>query len=492
MRVLTRPIRRPPATLAAVGLLLAAVVAAPSPAAAAEQVVLSKGHVDAVDVRYENGVLALKVHDDTVSPSVTRDPADVVFHALPGSATTVPDVPSYAFLGAPGTPVWILPQVQDPELLWPGWETLNLPAGTFAGGKIRLSLVGAEGPGRVSVFVNDAFGGAQVLFRDDDGLPDAIEIGDHVHAHANWAFGATGRYTLTFQADATLTNGTAVSSGPVDYTFVVGDLTDPDPEVTLDIFGLQDSYPPGQQVNLVALQTPETDLDHYHWFSRCPGASGFTVVQGELAAAYSFTATAALHGCQYKAVLYDEDHHAVAEAAPVTLVVVDAGGPGGPGGSQSIVATVREADGALVLSVDPHDRTVQLPATTLAATGDRLEAAGALRPVTVTDTRAARPGWNASGQISAFAAGGGAGFGGEHLGWIPQILAQASGQGVVAGPVAPPGLTSGNGIAGGAVLGSAPAGGGRGTARLGAELRLELPTETGAGTYTATLTLTAI
>jgi surface-anchored protein len=316
-------------------------------------------------------------------------------------------------------------------------------------------------------------------------------VATRVHAHANWAFSATGRYTLKFQVDAALTGGTAVSTGPVDYTFVVGELTDPDPEVALDIFGLQDSYAPGQQVNLVAMQTPETELDHYQWFSKCPGAADFAEVAGEVGAAYSFTATAALDGCQYKAVLYDGDN-AVAEASPVTLVVEDGGGPGTPGGSQSITATVRDSDGALVLSVDPNDRTVALPATTLGSAGDRLEAAGALRPVTVTDTRAAKPGWNASGQLSAFTADGGASFGGKYLGWTPQVLAQASGQGVVAGPVAPPGFTSGNGIASGAVLGSAPAGSGRGTARLGAELRLELPTETGAGTYTATLTLTAI
>jgi hypothetical protein len=193
-------------------------------------------------------------------------------------------------------------------------------------------------------------------------------------------------------------------------------------------------------------------------------------------------------------VLYDEDHNAVAEAPPVTLVVNGGGGggPGDPAASQSIVATVRASDGALVLSVDRNDRTVALPATTVGGAGDRLEAAGALRPVTVTDTRATAPGWNASGQVSAFTADGGAGFGGKYLGWTPQVLGQAEGQSVVAGPVAPPGFTSGNGLANGAVLGSCPAGSGRGTARLGAELRLELPTDTGAGTYTATLTLTAI
>nr|WP_246017008.1 choice-of-anchor M domain-containing protein [Micromonospora pisi] len=471
---------------------MASVAVSAAPALAAEEVVLSKGHTDAVDVHYEGGTLSLKVHDDSVSPSVIRDPADVVFQALPASATQVPDIPSYSFLGPAGSTIWMLPQVQDPDLLWPGWNTTTLSSGVFTGDKVKLSLVDVDGPGEVWVFMTDALGGPLHRFRTDDGLPDALDVPVHTHAHANWAFGATGRYTLKFQADATLTDGTAVSTGPVDYSFLIGDATTPTPEVDLDIFGLEDSYEPGRQVNLVALQTPETELDHYHWFSKCPGAADFAVVQGELGAAYQFTSTLALDGCQYKAVLYDDDHNAVAESDPVTLVVKEAAGPGNPGASQSITATVRDIDGALVLSVDPNDRTVLLPATALGAGGDRLEAAGVLRPVTVTDTRAGKPGWNASGMVSDFSAEGGVRFGGKYLGWTPQVLAQAEGQGVVAGPVVASGFSSGNGIAGGAVLGSAPAGSGRGTARFGADLRLELPTDTTAGTYVATLTLTAI
>lgn len=474
--------------------VLASLAVGVQPAAAAEQVVLSKGHTDAVDVHYEGGALSLQVHDDTVSPAVYRDPADVTFHALPASAVEVPDHPDYAFLGPAGTTVWMLPQVQDPDLLWPGWNTTTLQSGVFAGDAVTMSLVDVEGPGDVWVFMSDALGLPLHKFRTDDGLPDALQVPVHTHAHANWAFSATGTYTLTFQADATLAGGTPVSTGPVDYTFVIGDLAgpdpDPDPELNLDVYGLEDSYTPGQQVNLVALTDVETTLDHFHWFSKCPGAADFAVVQGELTFSYQFTATAALNGCQYKAVLYDDDHNAVAEADPVTLVVTSAGDPGGA--SQSITATVRETDGALVISVNPDDRTVALPATTVSASGDRLEASGALRPVTVTDTRAGQPGWNASGQVSDFVAAAGGSFAGRYLGWTPQVIGQAEGQGVVAGPAAPPGFTTGNGLAGGAVLGSAPAGSGRGTAQLGAVVQLELPTETPPGQFTATLTLTAI
>lgn len=51
---------------------------------------------------------------------------------------------------------------------------------------------------------------------------------------------------------------------------------------------------------------------------------------------------------------------------------------------------------------------------------------------------------------------------------------------------------SGNGLADSALLGSAAAGHEPGSAVLGADLDLRLPVDAAAGTYTATLTLTAI
>nr|WP_258544659.1 hypothetical protein [Micromonospora provocatoris] len=36
------------------------------------------------------------------------------------------------------------------------------------------------------------------------------------------------------------------------------------------------------------MQTPQTELDHYHWFNRCPGADDRTIIVGE-AGAKAFT-----------------------------------------------------------------------------------------------------------------------------------------------------------------------------------------------------------
>ncbi|MFI6823146.1 choice-of-anchor M domain-containing protein [Micromonospora sp. NPDC050187] len=470
------------------GVVVAGTVLAPAAASAAERVVLSKGHTDAIDVHYEGGALSLKVNDDTVSPSVTRDPADVTFQVLPEAAMAVPDDPRFAFLGPAGSQVWLLPMTQDPDLLWPGWNTTTLDPGAFEGNKVRLSLVDVEGPGNVTLFTQDSFGGPLIKFRGDDGLPDAIDVPVQTHAHSNWAFGALGSYTLTFQAEATLTNGTTVSTGPVDYSFVVGELPGGGPEVGLSITGMADAYQPNDTVTLNAVQTPQTELDHYHWFSKCPGAADWSIIAGEAGVSYSFTATRELNACEYVVKLYDDDHAVAATSEPVALRV--ASPPGQPGAAQTITASIDDTQGALVISVNPDDRAVVLPPAQLNAGGDRWESNGELRPVTVTDTRAGQPGWSASGQIPAgFTGPDGAAFSANHLGWSPRILAQGSGQGVVAGPeIAPPG----GGLGDSAVLGSAPGGAGRGTAQLGAGLRLSLPTDTAAGTYTATLTLTAI
>lgn len=170
-----------------------------------------------------------------------------------------------------------------------------------------------------------------------------------------------------------------------------------------------------------------------------------------------------------------------------------AGGGGPPEDSQDIIATVPEGEpgaGSLVLSVDPDDRTVTLPEMTMS--GDRLASSGGLRPVTVTDTRAGTdPGWDASAQVSDFTSTGGS-FGGGFLGWAPEVSSASEGQSVTAGAVVAPGFPTGDGLSVPRTLASAQAGGGLGSAVLGAGLVLEIPVDTPAGRYRATLTLTAI
>ncbi|MDQ7810929.1 choice-of-anchor M domain-containing protein [Amycolatopsis sp. A133] len=214
--------RRRPALLAcsaATAALFAGLVA--TPAHAASPVVLDHGHVDAVDVEYEDGALELHVHDESVEPSVEYDPREVVLKALPGARTTVPADASYRFLGPAGAPVSILPQTQDPDLLWPGFSTEELATGVFAGDSLEVALKSVRGPGTASVFTTGPFGAATVLLDSSDGLPDALTLPAGLHEHVGWGFTKPGVYQLTFQVSAKLTTGAKVSSAPAVLTFCI-------------------------------------------------------------------------------------------------------------------------------------------------------------------------------------------------------------------------------------------------------------------------------
>lgn len=200
-----------------------------------------------------------------------------------------------------------------------------------------------------------------------------------------------------------------------------------------------------------------------------------------------------------------EEHQAIALLAsndpdhptttlPVMLTVGDEGAePPGDDASQDIIATVPEGgggEGSLLVSVDPENRTVELPEA--ASQGDRLATSGALAPVTVTDSRVSDPGWNVAAQVSDFAADSGASFTGGFLGWSPVVDSSSQDQVVTPGEAVEPGFPSGDGLSVPRPMGSAEPGSGRGSATLGAGLDLEVPLGTDPGVYTAVLTITAL
>jgi surface-anchored protein len=198
-----------------------ALLTAAAPAQALRSITL--GHVDVLDVDYASGTLSLDLRDGTVSPvDDDVDPATVELHALPASKTTVPSTAAYAFLGTAGSDVWILPQQQNANVLWPGWSTEDVAAGALVGNTVSLTLVSATGPGQVALYTTNTFGTPTVKFNTADGLPDSFAVAYGTHAHGNWAFKAAGTYTLTFRATATAVGGAAKDSGLKTYTFVVG------------------------------------------------------------------------------------------------------------------------------------------------------------------------------------------------------------------------------------------------------------------------------
>lgn len=264
------------------------------------------------------------------------------------------------------------------------------------------------------------------------------------------------------------------------------------PQATVTVTGLAESYRAGDVVTLTATVDPVVEGARFEWLTRAAPTAEWTPVEDATSASYGFTATTALDGLEIMARVHDGDT-LVGESAPVVLHVTTGGGePEPPTATQRIVVTLPAGEGALVVSVDPEDDTVQMADFELGTAGDRWSSSGRLRPVTVTDTRSSAPGWAVSGQVNDFTADTGASLAGKHLGWAPTITAQPGNGGVAPGTVVAPGLDSGDGLAVSAPLAIAAAGSGFGTSRLGADLRLEAPTSLVPGTYEAVITFTAI
>ena len=142
--------------------------------------------------------------------------------------------------------------------------------------------------------------------------------------------------------------------------------------------------------------------------------------------------------------------------------------------------------GSLVISVDSNPQVV-LPSPVLDPSGALLRTSGSLSPLTVTDDRAGNPGWSVSAQVGDFSDGAGHSIAGLNLGWTPSVIDATAAQTVTVGaPVAP---STAGGLS---VARTWATGTGLGTTHLGAGVELDVPTSTLAGTYTATLTVTAI
>ncbi len=186
----------------------------------AAKAVFSNIHGD-FDIGFEDGQLSLIFHDHT--DDIEFDPKDVLLIVNANARTTVPADASYSFLGRAGGSVWVLPAVQDPNLLFLGTATEEVAAGVFEGDSVRLSLKRVHGPGEFAMFAIDPFGVPVILMNTRDGIDggDGVDCPAGGHTDYNFAFSRAGTYHITMEATGTLMDGSFISSGPVTYTFRV-------------------------------------------------------------------------------------------------------------------------------------------------------------------------------------------------------------------------------------------------------------------------------
>ncbi|WP_314451009.1 choice-of-anchor M domain-containing protein [uncultured Microbacterium sp.] len=193
---------------------------------------LDAGHVD-MGPKFDDGQWTFLIHDDVAkadanATSVWRYPEETVFHVLDQAELSVPDDPAYVFVGAdPGATVWVVPQTQNPEVVWLGWNTQDPEVMQTIDRGVTLSLTGAQGPGTVTTYLQSgSFGEPQLLW--DSRVPDAqpIWVDVNTHTHANWVFTEPGVYLLQLEATADLVDGSTVSNTQL-IRFAVGTDTSP-------------------------------------------------------------------------------------------------------------------------------------------------------------------------------------------------------------------------------------------------------------------------
>ena len=183
---------------------------------------ISAGHVD-LGPRLIDGQWRAGLRHDAESGAVWRDPNQTVLRVSDAAIMTAPDSADYPFLAdVAGKPVHVIPQTQNPSVVWLGWNTQD-PAVTATIDRGLTMRVGpVSGPGRAWLFLQSGTFGKPLLLADSGAAPGDVWIDSGTHVHANWAFSQPGTYTATVTFLGTTTAGEAVNASTT-LRFAVGD-----------------------------------------------------------------------------------------------------------------------------------------------------------------------------------------------------------------------------------------------------------------------------
>ena len=183
---------------------------------------ISVGHVD-LGPRLIDGQWRAGLRHDAETGAVWRDPNQTVLRVSDAAIMTAPAAADYPFLAdVAGKPVYVVPQTQNPSVVWLGWNTQD-PAVTATIDRGLTMRVGpVSGPGRAWLFLQSGTFGKPLLLADSGAAPGDVWIDSGTHVHANWAFSAPGTYTATVTFLGTTTAGEAVSASTT-LRFAVGD-----------------------------------------------------------------------------------------------------------------------------------------------------------------------------------------------------------------------------------------------------------------------------
>lgn len=191
-----------------------------------QPVMIQAGHAD-FGPTLAGGHWKIQIRDDTGDDPVWRDPENVVFKLGSSSIIQMPNDAAYNFIGEkPGTKLYVIPQTQNPDVPWLGWNTQEGGVLNELDRGAKLSLEGVSGPGKLHVYLENGNNNPQQLWDSTKGYPQNSWIETNAHTHVNWVFSKPGIYHVKLTFSGKLKNGRAVSDTRV-LNFAVGDNTDP-------------------------------------------------------------------------------------------------------------------------------------------------------------------------------------------------------------------------------------------------------------------------
>lgn len=204
-------------------------------------VTIDRGHVDVGPVISDGGATMALVDDSRThaTQTVLRDPESVRL-SVPDHAKHVrgdvsaaevrkaglsgrPVFPDHAydFLGAKGTPVWVLPQNQTDGLVWPGFSTERMPTEDYPDG-VNLTLTPISAPDKGAWWAFTAGLSNDVTMLGSSEKPHEIVNKVPAHIHNNWVFTKPGTYVIGVSASGKNASG-QFNVTQKKMTFVVGD-----------------------------------------------------------------------------------------------------------------------------------------------------------------------------------------------------------------------------------------------------------------------------
>ena len=194
---------------------------------------IAVGHVD-LGPRLIDGQWRAGLRHDAESGAVWRDPNQTVLRVNDAAVMTAPDSADYPFLAdVAGKPVYVVPQTQNPGVVWLGWNTQDPAVTATIDRGLTMRIGPVSGPGRAWLFLQSGTFGKPLLLADSGAAPGDVWIDSGTHVHANWAFSAPGTYTATVTFLGTTTAGEAVSASTT-LRFAVGDAASASEALAMD------------------------------------------------------------------------------------------------------------------------------------------------------------------------------------------------------------------------------------------------------------------